>query len=249
MSITFKEDKQLNSHLHYPGTSNIAELNELKKTYHLDKLIYPEKTDFENIINVQTWIYTRWNHASGHYARKKDARYILKQASKGKRFSCAEYSIVGKACLQALGFTVRKTYLRLEETTRIGKKTGHVLNEVYLKDLKKWFFMDPCYDIIIKKDGIPLNAAELLEAMMYENELEVINPSNEITCAEYLEKIGPFLACFTTSIKQTEKRFWNRFSSSPSKLTLVPLETEIPKSIKLKDHIITYSKADFYPEL
>ncbi|MBT8319487.1 MAG: transglutaminase domain-containing protein [Gramella sp.] len=249
MSITFKEDKLLNSHLQYTGTSNNPALKELRETYQLDKLIDPEKSDFDNIINVQSWIYTRWEHASGHFARKKDALYILEQARKGKRFSCAEYSTVGKACLQALGFTVRKTYLRPEDTKSAEKKTGHVLNEVYLKDLKKWFFMDPCFDIIIKKDSIPLNAAELLKAMMQGDELEVINPSNEITCAEYLEKIGPFLSCFSTRIDVTKKNIWRRFYGSKSHLTLLPLEVETPKNIKLRDHILTYSMADFYPEL
>ena len=253
MSIRFKKEKQLDLQIHYSGKSNEALLKKLRETYNLEGLIDKEKSDFENIINVQTWVYSRWDHDSENIARKNEVFYILEQASKGKRFRCAEYSTVGKACLQSLGFTVRELWLRSRDEELVKRKASHVMNEIYLEDLKKWFFMDPCFDIMIKHNGIPLNAVELLQALIDGKELEVINPTNEITCEEYLERIGPFLFYFSTDLTSKKSRFWDRINGLKDHVTLVPIEEEnssfFQKNIDKRNNITTNSIADFYPEL
>ena len=253
MSIRFKKEKQLDLQIQYSRKSDDALLKKLREIYDLDSLIDNDKSDFENIINVQSWVYSRWEHDSENIARKNDVFYILEQAAKGKRFRCAEYSTVGKACLQALGFTVRELWLRSRDEELIKRNASHVMNEIYLEDLKKWFFMDPCFDIMIKKNGIPLNAVELLQALIKGKELEVINPSNEITCEEYLEKIGPFLFYFSTNLNKEKSGIWKRIYGSKEQLTLVPIEEEtstfFQKNINKRNSITTNSIADFYPEI
>ena len=113
--------------------------------------------------------------------------------------------------------------------------------------------MDPCFDIMIKKNGIPLNAVELLQALISGKELEVVNPSNEITCEEYLEKIGPFLFYFSTDLNTEISGIWKRIYGSKDKLTLVPIDEEkskfFLKNIDKRKNITTNSIADFYPEI
>lgn len=253
MCIRFTKEKQLDLQIQYSSRSNEVLLKKLRNSYELDKLIDEEKSDYENIINVQSWVYSRWDHDSENIAKKNDVFYILEQAAKGKRFRCAEYSTVSKACLQALGFTVRELWLRSRDEELVKRNSCHVMNEIYLKDLKKWFFMDPCFDIMIKKNGIPLNAVELLQSLLNGEELEVINPSNEITCEEYLEKIGPFLFYFSTSLNKEKSGILDLINGSRDELILVPVQEEtsafFKKNINKRNSITTNSIADFYPEI
>ncbi|TRO64527.1 transglutaminase domain-containing protein [Christiangramia sabulilitoris] len=253
MSISFKEEKKLASPIRYSGNYKEKNLQKLLNDYKLEQIIDSESSDFENIISIQSWVHGRWEHAKNSPARKKDALYILEQAEKGKRFSCAEYSIVEKACLQALGFMVREIHLKPSDPELLKRNASHLLNEVYLKDLKKWFFIDPCFDIIIKKDGIPLHAVELLDAMIKGDELEVINPTGEITCSEYLEKIGPFLCYFSTSMNQKASGTLERIYKTEEELTYVPLcelaPGNSPRILEKRNRVITRAIEDLYPEL
>lgn len=69
---------------------------------------------------------------------------------------------------------------------------GHVVNEVYLKDLGKWVFIDPQYDVITQYDGVPLNAVELQQCIANHQDFELINPNNIISKEDYAYWIGPY---------------------------------------------------------
>ena len=93
--------------LEYPDISARKDLVELRRAYRLDSLVKDCKTDFEKISKIQSWVQSRWVHDGENVPEFNNAMYILKEAEKGKRFRCVEYSVVANQCLAALGFKVR----------------------------------------------------------------------------------------------------------------------------------------------
>lgn len=248
MSISFKQEKQLGLQIEYSGNSNTPYLKELRDTYNLESFINMENSDYDNVMSLRAWVYSRWNHQKDAISEKKDALYILKQAEKGERFSCKEYTKVLIACLKSIGFTVRTVHLQSESRAK-----AHVIYEVYLPDLNKWFFIDPQFDIMVKEDGIPINAVELRQAIIEGNEIEIINPHTVLDSEEYLEWIGHYLFYFITDLNRGPVKCWDIIKRNKKHLTLVPLEEKSPEYLNwpmsIRTSFVTNSVADFYPEI
>lgn len=251
MSIILKEKSQLcpQLQLQYRDKSRHPDLQKLRRIYKLDELIDLERSCFTNIMEIQSWVHDLWEHDPMGKCSKNDVLFILSEARKGKRFNCSAYCLVTKACLQALGYTVRRTTLK--STDSPSDRSRHVVLEVYLEDLKKWFFIDPCYDIMVTKDGRPLNIAELRQSMHDGDELEVLNPTQELSCTEYLEKIGPFLNYFSTPGRVNLQGFWKHFHLNNPHLVMIP-ENDPAFDLMYtgtRKNFITRSLAEFYPVL
>ena len=208
--IHFDTEKQLNLVISYSDRSESKELKSLKEVFKLDTLLLNANDEYEKIKNIQSWVHSRWKHDGNNVPEKSNAMYILKEAEKGNRFRCVEYSIVTTACLQSLGYIVRGLWLKTKDVDVVNSGAGHVVNEVYLNDLKKWFFIDPQFDIIVLKNGIPLNAVEFQSAIANNEQIEIINPSKEISDKEYIEWISPYLFYFTTSLNKGKISNWDR---------------------------------------
>ncbi|MDX1761235.1 MAG: hypothetical protein R3218_03695 [Christiangramia sp.] len=250
MSLKFKKKKQLDLCIAYPDVSDDFYLNKLRVDHKLDSLIDPEASELQNILNVQLWVHSRWEPDNTNRPKKNYPSYILKQAKKGEKFRPEDYGTVSIACLQALGFTVRGLWLFPGKINDMENVKAHIVHEVYLKDRKKWLFIDPSYNILIKKDGVHLNAVELQQALIKEKEIEVLNPLEKISTEEYLEWIGPYLYCFTTSLNKGSIKLWDRVIGRKKKLTLVPVGERPPrklsKIIRKRTNIVTNSLGDFY---
>ena len=239
--------------LTYSDVSERKDLVELRKEYKLDSLIKDCKTDFEKVAKIQSWVQSRWKHDGENTPEYNDAMYILKEAEKGKRFRCVEYSIVANQCLSALGFKVRGLGLMTRDINDVKWGGGHAVNEVYLDDAKKWVFIDPQYDVIPVANGVPLNAVELQSYISEGKDFQLLNPNNTITKDEYVRWIGPYLYYFYTSLKGERIGIWDRIIGSKKQLTLYPKGAEKPryfqKIMRINNTYYTHSVGDFYPEL
>ncbi|MEW5675458.1 transglutaminase-like domain-containing protein [Flavobacterium enshiense] len=237
----------------YKNVSSQKDLKLLKQEFKLDSLVKECKTDFEKITKIQSWVQSRWKHNGDNVPEKNDALFILREAEKGKQFRCVEYSIVAGQCLQSLGFTVRGLGLMSKDINDVKSGAGHVVNEVYLNDLKKWVFIDPQYDIITTYKGNPLNAVELQHCISRNLNFEILNPNQTITREEYKKWIGPYLYYFTTTLKGEKIEIWDRLIGNKKQLTLYPKGAEIPKYfqnlIRINTSYYTNSTTDFYPKL
>ena len=245
MSILFYNEKQLSLQIPYPDTSGESHLQNFRETYKPEALIDKSKTDFQNVIQIQAWVEAHWEII--------EANPGVKYSEKFQNFKCHKLSAVTCEYLKALGFTVRNLWLKCVDAEEKNGGKGHMLKEVYLHDLKKWFLIDPEFDIMITKDNQPLNAVELQQALLNEEELEILNTSEKISSEEYLEWIGSYLFCFTTSLNKGSISFWDRLIGRKKKLTLVPLGEETPGYLQrlrqARTNLITNSLADFYPGL
>lgn len=239
--------------LEYSDISGRDDLVKLRKEYKLDSLIKDCRTDFEKVAKIQSWVQSRWEHDGKNVPEYNDAIYILKEAEKGKRFRCVEYSIVANQCLSALGFKVRGLGLMTRDISKVKWGGGHAVNEVYLDDVKKWVFIDPQYDVIPVANDTPLNAVELQNYISEGKDFQLLNPNNTITKDEYVKWIGPYLYYFYTSLKGERISIWDRIIGTKKQLTLYPIGAEKPryfqKMMRINNSYYTHSVRDFYPEL
>jgi hypothetical protein len=239
--------------LEYKDLSKESNLTKLRNEYKLDTLILDCKTEFEKVIKVQSWVQSRWKHDGDNRPEKDDALYILKEAEKGKRFRCVEYGIVTKQCLASLGLNIRTLGLMTKDISDVKSGAGHVVNEVYLKDLKKWIFIDPQWDVITTFDSIPQSAIELQNCISNNKNFEIINPNKTTTKEEYKKWIGPYLYFFTISINNQKVGIWDRIIGNKKQLTLLPIGATEPKYfqkiMRINTTYYTNSTKEFYPTI
>ncbi|MCZ8023687.1 MAG: transglutaminase-like domain-containing protein [Cytophagales bacterium] len=249
--IEFDVTPTLNFNINYESQEDEEKLIKLRNSYHLDSLIKSADNDFEKILIIQSWVQSRWAHDGNSSPEKNDALFILQEAEKGKKFRCVEYSLVTRECLQSLGFKIRSIGLMTRDVNEVNYGAGHVANEVYLKDLKKWAFIDPQFDVIVAENGIPLNAVELQYHIANNIPFEVSSPNNVITKEGYIEWIGPYLFYFQTSLNKGSLSILDRIIGTKKQLTLVPKGNEEPKYFqrlfRINNSYFTNSVGDFYP--
>ena len=248
--LEFETNRNQEYQIEYKTFSDNPELIKLRTDFKLDSIVKNTTSDFEKVLKIQSWVNSRWKHDGENTPEINDAYYILKQAEKGERFRCVEYSVVAGACLQSLGFKVRNIGLMTKDINDVNYGGGHAVNEVYISDLNKWIFIDPQYDVIATENGIPLNAVELQQVIANERPFEIINPNQIITKEEYTKWIGPYLFYFYTSLNKGKVSIWDRIVGNKRQLTLVPKGEKEPKYFqrlfRLNNMYFTNSAADFY---
>jgi hypothetical protein len=243
MRIAYLQEEELNLHISYPDGSQELNLKKFREKYKLDTLIFSGKSDFQHILNLRSWIHSRAENSkddfegeecftnAGTYVPSKNCKFLF-------------------TCLESLGFIVRTNWLIPKDINEETSASCYKLKEVYLPDLKKWFFIDPEVGIIITKDEIPLNAVELQEAMQEEEEIEVLNPSEKMNSEEYLEKIGPYLYIFSISLNLGSISCLDRLAGTKKKLSLIPMGADLPQYFqehkRKRTHIFTNSVKDLY---
>jgi hypothetical protein len=237
--------------LSYPDQSQQASLKQLRSAYQLDTLVKDAGSEFEKVARIQSWVQSRWKHDGNNSAQSNDAAAILEEAAKGKRFRCVEYSIVTGQCLASLGFIMRPVGLMTKDVSDVKSGAGHAVNEVYLKDLKKWIMIDPQYDVITTLNNVPLNAVELQSCIAENKEFDIVNPNKTTTLQDYKKWIGPYLYYFYVSINNQRIGVWDRVIGNKKQLTLLPLGATEPayfqKIFRLNTTYFTHSVKDFYP--
>jgi hypothetical protein len=237
--------------LTYNTVAQDPKLVKLRQEFGLDSIVNSTDSDYEKVLLIQSWVQSRWLHNGDSMPEKSDAYYILTEAKKGRRFRCVEYSIVAAECLRSLGFTVRSLGLMTKDIDEVNYGAGHVVNEVYIKDLEKWVFIDPQYDIIVTREGIPLNAVEFQNAIANKQEIEIINPNKVIAKQDYIDWIGPYLYYFTANLNKGNIGIWDRIIGTKKQITLVPKGAKPPKYFqrlfRINNSYFTNSVNDFYP--
>ena len=158
-----------------------------------------------------------------------------------------------KECLASLGLKVRTLGLMTKDVSDVKSGAGHVANEVYLKDLKKWVFIDPQWDVITTFEGIPLSAIELQNHISYNKNFELLNPNKTTSKEAYKKWIGPYLYFFTTTLNNQKVGIWDRIIGNKKQLTLLPIGASEPqyfqKIMRIRTAYYTNSTKDFYPVL
>ena len=240
---------------YYSDTLGNEYLRELKNKYNLEFLVNEEKDDIGKIKNILDWTSKQWEHNGSNSPTKQDALTILKEAHEGKQFRCVEYGIVATAALNSIGMPARTLGLKTRDVEKVRRGAGHVVSEVYSKELDKWIFIDPQFNIIPTLNGHPLNGVEFQKEIFSKNAgLKLINKQGELTKEDsenYIKWVGKYLFYFDVLFDQktlNSSKF--KTINGMTKITLVPVGYEEPRIFQRHSKIdysyYTNSLNDFY---
>lgn len=240
---------------YYSDTLENDYLRELRKKYDIDLLVIEQKSDFEKIKSILDWTSKQWEHNGSNNPTKQDALTILKEAREGKQFRCVEYGIVATATLNSIGIPARTLGLKTRDVEKVMRGAGHVVSEVYSKELGKWIFIDPQFNIIPTLNGKPLNGIEFQKEIFNKNiNLKLINKQGELSKLDserYIKWVGKYLFYFDVLFDQktlNSSKF--KAINGMTKLTLVPVGRKEPhifqRHSKINYSYYTHSLNDFY---
>lgn len=142
------------------------ELERLRGSYPIEELIESCTDDLARARAVCSWVHGRWEHDSSNRPRQADALSILREAEQGGRFRCVEYATVAHACLQALGIPARLVNAMRPDIETRESGCGHLVVEAFLRDRRRWQFMDVQLDVVPTLAGEPLNTVEFQTALV-----------------------------------------------------------------------------------
>lgn len=254
--ITFSDDAPDKRYrFYYSDTLDNAYLRTLKSRYPLESLVSGETTDMGKIVNILDWTSRQWEHSGSNQPAKQDALTILNEAQEGKQFRCVEYGIVATAALNSVGIPARTLGLKTRDVEKVMRGAGHIVSEVYSKDLGKWLFIDPQFNVIPTLNGVPLNGVEFQQAISRKDvHLKLIRKQGELSKEEagrYVKWIGKYLFYFDVLFDQkTLDASQFKTINGMTKLTLVPVGVKEPRVFqrhyKIDYSHYTHSLNDFY---
>lgn len=239
----------------YSDTLQNAYLSEMRKTYNLNGLVNGQMNELDKIVTILDWASKQWEHNGSNTPSKQDALTILKEAREGKQFRCVEYGIVATSALNSIGIPARTLGLKTRDVEKVMRGAGHVVSEVYSKELVKWIFIDPQFNIMPILNGTPLNGVEFQKAIFDKNvNLRLINKAGELSekdSRSYIKWIGKYLFYFDVLFDQKTLNS-SKFKSinGMTKITLVPVGHKEPhifqRNSKINYSYYTNSLNDFY---
>jgi transglutaminase-like putative cysteine protease len=231
------------SHLDLRCLTPGPEAQTLRDEFKLDGVVRSCATDFERAVTLCQWVHSRWEHVSDIPSRPQSAVEILRRAAAGERFRCAEYGLVLGRVLNAKGLPARSIGLRTLDVATRQMFAGHVGTEVFLRDLGRWVFFDPQFDLVTVLGGMPLSAVELQSALARDEPVQC-RTSTATEPARYLSFIKPYLTFFNVAGVDPNGKIWD--------VSLVPLGLLSPLAFEgaaytAANRIATHSLATFYP--
>ncbi len=144
-------------------------LKELRERENLDAVVLPGRSEFENILAMKDWVAAQWPHSTPDPYPPWDAITILDWIRGGVTGGfCGQYSQVLLQALAAFGYQSR--YI---EIGSVDNPWAHFVVEVWSNDYNKWVVMDADYNVHFMRDGIPLSAIDLHEALVRDRTSEI----------------------------------------------------------------------------
>ncbi|WP_316801429.1 transglutaminase domain-containing protein [Pedobacter frigidisoli] len=224
----------------------------LRSSYPIASLIDEKQSDTENVISILNWTHHQWKHDGGNTPKGGDGISILNEAKAGGRFPCFAYAIVLRDQLTAYGFPSRVLYLKTKDAEHRKSSPGHVATEVYLKDLKKWVFIDGQFNVMPMLNGKPLNAVEFQQALSQHYDQVEISSRDQVSKRGYTEFVYDYLYYLDTALD-------NRISAKKTiegKRSIMLVPQGAPELVKIGfwnsvvDYCIyTNNINDFYPKM
>lgn len=175
--------------------TNDAHLDILRKTFKLDS-VAGTGDDASKAINILKWVHNTVKHDGQHESgiNKINAANIISSATeKHIGVSCGELATTLNECYLAMGWKSRKVYCLPKDSLKIDYDS-HVINAVFLPDLKKWVWMDPTNNAYVKdENNTLLSIAEVRERIIKSKPLFINDDANwnnkvKVTKQDYLDR-------------------------------------------------------------
>lgn len=135
----------------------------LRREYALPRVLAGERDEFRRLLLLRHWVHTRWP-IDNNQTFGGDAFAILEMARTGAGFHCSHSMTVQHAVLTAMGYVARNLGVDRHHED-FGRSIHHGVNEVWSNAHARWVLVDAKYDIHFERDGLPLSALDLHEAV------------------------------------------------------------------------------------
>jgi hypothetical protein len=224
-------------------------LREMKKLASIK--IAPGATDLEKAQTVLGYAHNLFEHNGANQPSTSDPITILKEAKLGKSFRCVEYSLLGVALLWAYGVPARIIGLKTADVETREYGAGHVVVELWDRDLRKWVMCDVQQGIIPMADDKPLSALEFGQAISQKSLINLIPVDNlrssYVDVKLYVDWISEYLYFYDTPLETT---FANIDRKKQKIVMLVPRGIKPPKVFQntfTMNVVHTNDASNFYP--
>lgn len=150
-------------------------LAELRQREQLDAVVAGARDEFDAILNVKEWVARQFPHATPNPYPPWDAMTILDwiRGSQTGGF-CAQYSQVLLQSLAALGLQGRYVEIGL-----VDNPYAHYVMEVWSNQHDKWVVLDGDYNMHFERDGVPLSALEVHQALVRSEHSDIVAVAGE----------------------------------------------------------------------
>jgi hypothetical protein len=138
-------------------------LKRLRDEYELDQVVEGEPGEFRRMLKLRHWIHTRWPIDNSQQF-SGDAFEILEKARAGAGFNCSHSMAVQQAVMSSVGYVARNLGVDCNHE-ELGRSAHHGVNEVWSNEYARWVLLDAKYDIHFERNGVPLSALDLHEAV------------------------------------------------------------------------------------
>lgn len=137
-------------------------IQELAAREGLDAVVAGAASEFEAVLKLRNWVASQFPFGEPNPYPPWDALIILDAIRAGLTEGfCAQYSQVMLQSLAALGIPAR--YI---EVGKVDNPYAHFPLEVWLNSLNKWAVIDPSLNIHYERNGVPLSALEIHDALV-----------------------------------------------------------------------------------
>jgi hypothetical protein len=138
------------------------ELEILREREHLDEVVAGAATPFEVALRLKDWTAAQFPHDFPNPYPPWNALVVLDWIRSGKTGGfCGQYSQVLLQALAAMGLTAR--YVEVGGTWH---PAAHFVVEVWSNQYNKWVVLDADYNIHFERNGIPLSALQVHDALV-----------------------------------------------------------------------------------
>ncbi len=138
------------------------QLDQLAAREHLRDVAPPAGRQFDRILQVKEWVNAQWPVGTPDPYPPWNAMIILDWIRSGRTGGfCGQYSQVLLQSLAALGFNARYV-----EIGAADNPYAHYVTEVWSNDFDKWVMMDADYNLHFERDGVPMSALEIHDALL-----------------------------------------------------------------------------------
>jgi len=143
-------------------------LKELRERHRLDEVVGPGRDEFERQVLLMDWAHRQFTRFGRPSTNCHGALAILGAIDGGHTFFCAQYAEVLVSAAASLGWVDRSLALRRHQgVNKNGGSTEHSVTEMWSNQHRKWVMFDPTSNMVLEKDGVPLNAWEIRQEWFY----------------------------------------------------------------------------------
>lgn len=137
-------------------------LDTLRTRERLDIVVAGAASEFEAMLRLRNWTAAQFEHAQPVWYPPWDALVVLDAVRAGITGGfCGQYSQVLLQALASLGISARYV-----EIGPADNPYNHYLVEAWSSDFRKWVALDPTFVTHYERDGVPLSAFEVHDALV-----------------------------------------------------------------------------------